>query len=464
MTIPAHWNERTAAIAVTGCLSAAFVAVLSFTGGTTQGVAVFPLIALLLILLTSFELALFGLIVCLFVDVHLSIFSSAVWYSLFALVAFVLHNPELPWRRFANPLTIPLVVYGICIIPSFTNALQPMESLLRLFNVAGFLIAFYVCVAGMNSRERIRRAAAVFLACVVANALHVLVQGFMDQARPFGFAGIMFVDYAGLGISVATALAILSRGGVRIMHSLVAATLAVALVITQTRSIWLATAITLVLVGLSMLMFPWAWNMSRKYAFATVAAGALALLGAGAATLSLSQRTEERALEVTQLDANAVTDEGVVRNSLVSRALIWDTALNAFRAHPFVGIGVYGFPYSSAHYAKMPRILYTRYVKVMSPHQSHLAVLSETGIIGTLGFLGFLFAAFRTAVRAVRSAPGDRGRRFAVVATVALVYCMISMFFTDAWLWGQGIVLFGIVTGIVAANAKVGVVPTGREA
>ncbi|MEW6510893.1 MAG: O-antigen ligase family protein [Bacteroidota bacterium] len=451
---PSYWNERTASIAIAGILSVVFGAALWLSGGTTQSIVAFPLIALFLFLLTSFELALFGIIVCLFVDVHVSVFSSAVWYSLFLLLAFVLHHPEFSWRRFANPLTIPLLVYGACIIPSLTNAFQPTESILKLFNVVGFLIAFYVFVAAVNSRERMRKAVTVFLVLAFANALHVFVQAILGQPRPFGFAGVMFVDYAGMGITATAVMGILSRGRARLAHFLVSGVLAVALLASQTRSIWLATAITLTLVGLSIVLKPSVWGMSRPYALGVVVAGVLVLAAAGALTVLWSPRVEERALEVANIDPSAVSDEGVIRNSLVTRALIWDTALNAFRAHPYVGVGVYGFPYSSIHYARMPRMLYTRYVEMMSPHQTHLAVLSETGVIGALGFGWFLVAALRAAVRAVRSASGIRARKFAIVAAGALIYCMVSMVFTDAWLWGQGIVLLGIIAAMVVANGK----------
>jgi O-antigen ligase len=142
------------------------------------------------------------------------------------------------------------------------------------------------------------------------------------------------------------------------------------------------------------------------------------------------------------------------KNSLITRMLIWDTALRAFSEHPIVGVGAYGFMYVSRQYARMPWFLYEKFVSGMSPHQTHFAALVETGIVGWLGFLVFLVAIVRYPIRVLRQVRGERARHYALVGAVAVVYCVISMFFTDAWLWGQGIVLLGLILGLVTANAK----------
>src|SRR5437773_3158802 len=57
--------------------------------------------------------------------------------------------------------------------------------------------------------------------------------------------------------------------------------------------------------------------------------------------------------------------------------LIWDAAINAFRAHPVTGIGVYGYPYSSKRYSTVPLPLYRAFVEGNSPHETFIARSEE---------------------------------------------------------------------------------------
>ena len=149
----------------------------------------------------------------------------------------------------------------------------------------------------------------------------------------------------------------------------------------------------------------------------------------------------------------AIDEEGGTSNSLVMRVLIWSTAYNAFVAHPIVGIGVYGFPSSSAQYYTFPKLLYDRYVKGLTPHVGYLAVATETGVVGLAGFLFFVIAGIRTVFRPLGELSGA-DRTHSLIFAWVFSYIVLSMFTTDAWLWGQGIVLVGIVLGLSLGAAK----------
>jgi O-antigen ligase len=184
-------------------------------------------------------------------------------------------------------------------------------------------------------------------------------------------------------------------------------------------------------------------------------AGLLALGIMTTIGLSLNPLIEERAGELTSGPARGRDDQVVAAHSIVSRMFIWDTAFNAFRAHPFVGIGVYAFPYTSLRYNNSTLEIYRLYVSGSSPHQTHLAVLAETGIIGAIGFIVFAVATLRVVFGAIRQSSTEPGSRYALVAGIAVVYCFVSMVFSDAWLWGQGIVLLGLVLGLTLANWRI---------
>jgi len=302
--------------------------------------------------------------------------------------------------------------------------------------------------------DDIRRLWIVYLACGAANALDVIVEAGRGVGRPFGFAGIMFGDYAGLGLCVALALAVAGRGKEARVAAAVAALFIVGLVLTQTRNSWLASGATVVIMGAFSLLRPGVTGIPRVRLIRAGAAGTALLIVIAVAVLLLTPRVAVRALNATESDRPAVDEEGLVSNSLVSRAMIWDTALNAFRAHPIIGVGVYGFPEASKMYSRLPPLLYENYVFRNSAHQTHLAVLSETGLLGGAGYLVFMVACVSAAFRTIaRSGGGPRGT-YAFAGTSALMYIVVSMFFTDAWMWGQGIVLFALALGSIVALDK----------
>jgi O-antigen ligase len=170
----------------------------------------------------------------------------------------------------------------------------------------------------------------------------------------------------------------------------------------------------------------------------------------------MNPKIENRAIQITKQSGYGIDQQGNVENSLGSRILIWDTAIRAFEAHPVFGIGVYSFRYSSYQYSQLPKFLYRKFVENLSVHQTHLAVLAETGLIGFLGFAVFIFTLLKLSFRAVRIARDEFGRRHALVAAVGVVYCTASMVVTDAWLWGQQIVLLGLVVGSMLAVRNIG--------
>jgi O-antigen ligase len=81
--------------------------------------------------------------------------------------------------------------------------------------------------------------------------------------------------------------------------------------------------------------------------------------------------------------------------------------------------------------------------------------LAETGLIGFLGFAVFVVVLLIHSFRTIKTSRDELGKRYAFVAAVGVVYCTASMFITDAWLWGQQIVLLGLVVGTMLAVAKI---------
>jgi len=453
-TFPENSREKFLALAFGGTLTLAYAMVLSITGGSTAAVLSLPLLAVLLFTQVSFRLALALLVIIMFMDFHLWRFNAAVLFTIPFGLSFLWNYRDIEWKRFANPLTIPILIYGICIIPSFAGAANPVFSLLFLLNVVAFLIVLYVVIATTRTPEDIRRILLMYLILAVLNSFVAFGEFVANGRRSFGFSGILFVDFAGLGITVTAAMALVLKGKARSLMFGLCTILAVALILTQTRGIWLTTIIALALMAAYAVIYPATFEYTRKRIVLHLTVGGFLLLGVSTVVIVANPYIERRATEFgagTEL-AFEFTEHGLVPNSLVSRLLIWDTALNTFLENPVTGVGVYGFAESSREYSRLPTLYYRNFVQYLSPHQTFLAVLAETGIIGAVGFAVFFFSLIRIAFRSVREAASTRGKRYAFVCAMAVTYCGISMFVTDAWLWGRQIILLGIVAGLMVAN------------
>jgi O-antigen ligase len=435
-------------------LSLLFVLLQVLGGGTPMSLAFLPLVALLLLMVGNPEIVLAALIVVFYLDIHISIFSSAVWFTVLVGVAFVIHHRDFAWRDLLTPLSIPILVYGLAVIPSIFNADHPIYCIKRVYNLAAFLIAMYYSLMSIRTPDMLRRLVFLFVVLTAADATDVIVDALRSRGRETGFAGVMFVDYAGISVSILGMMMLFAKGVRRIVLLLLALLITMGLILTQTRNAWLATVITLGVGVAYLIRHPGMGSISRGRLIFTAVAGCIAIAAVAMFTVELNPSVGTRAAGIVEANMVETSTELIIRNSLLTRVLIWTTALNAFLSHPLIGVGVFGFADVSFQYIKFPAFLYFVYVKGNSPHIAYLAVLTETGIIGMAGFLFVLVSMVRTSLRTIREIVDVNGRRYALVAMVALVYCMISMAFTDAWLWGQGVVLWGLVVGMQEAVAR----------
>jgi O-antigen ligase len=436
-------------------LTSLFVALVVLGEGKPGWLLALPALGLLLMLLKQVELTLGLLVVVLFVDFPVSIFSSAVWFTIIVALAFLVNHRDFAWKELSSPLTVPLLVYGFAVLPSLLNAVNPWRCIAMFLNVFAFLTATYVTFMNVRTMDVIGRLTRVYLGMALVNALSLIPVAVMSGRRDYGFAGIMYVDYSGLAVSVLAAIALMSDGRRRVLALGVSFVVGIALVLTQTRNAWLSALITLVFVAGYVVRYPFLAGLSRKQMFSSVVAGGLLLAIVAGSAIFVNPAIEQRAMDVTRSGAIEAGESVLVQNSVITRLMIWHTAYNAFVAHPWIGIGVYGFAQASQLYSRLPPLFYDRYVRGNSAHVTFFAVLVETGIVGMVGFLVFLGSILRVAFRSVHEVVGIEAQRNAFVGLVAIIYCTVSMFFTDAWMWGQGIVLWGLIVGLVLANRRI---------
>ena len=207
------------------------------------------------------------------------------------------------------------------------------------------------------------------------------------------------------------------------------------------------------LLGKMVLFFPY-FQISKKF-LTTILIFSFLIFGVGALTIqSFNPNVFERSEEFTKTNKELLTQEGQVTSSLVSRFFIWHTAANAFLENPWIGVGMYAFPYVSHKYNELPDFLFESYVEGLTPHSTYIAVLTETGILGFVGFLIFILYIIKTSFANINLAKTKKEKMLALVLTWTIVYITISMIVTDAWLWQRGIISWGMFLGMNLAYRK----------
>jgi len=317
-----------------------------------------------------------------------------------------------------------------------------------------FIMIVYTGVAAIRTKKEIMGYLILFLILNLLNSFHVLLEGLTSTKRVFGFAGVMFVDYVGIAITLNFILLLMSRGKkYRIFLAFSFIIFVAALLVTQTRNAWLSTFLCLLLLIIFIILHSKKFEMKRSFLILTLISSILVMSSLVLVVTSLKPEVTERAEQTTKVE-ESIDQSGQVQSSLLTRVFIWHTAYLAFLEHPVIGIGAYSFPFSSHQYYKVPRLIFENYVEGLSPHVTYLAVAAETGLIGLFAFLFFLVASLKFSFDSIKHSKSFEDSSFSLLLFGPLIYITISMLMTDAWLWGQGIILWGIILGLNLWNRK----------
>ncbi len=71
------------------------------------------------------------------------------------------------------------------------------------------------------------------------------------------------------------------------------------------------------------------------------------------------------------------------------------------------------------------------------------------------GFLALMIASLRVSFRSLSMSSSDRQKHVSLTILMVHLYVAYSMAFTDAWLWHQCAIVWGIILGITVANNRI---------
>jgi O-antigen ligase len=447
-------TEKFRFVLTTGvCLALFYAIAFSVFGFDHRSLLVLMVLSATPVLLLSFDLALLAFLGSLFAVQDVSIFKVVVPCGLLLVAAFLFTHRSLQRKDFTSPVSRALVVFLLTMMPSLVNSPSIPRTLLYMVNSLAFAGVVFVLSAGLDTLRKITIPLTVFGALVLANSVFVVGSSAFEKGRLYGIPGVVYVDFVVMMIILCIVLVFYSRKFVR--YAAVCAVILglVGLVLTQTRNTAISLVITLVMLLGYLLRQPWLVGMNRKRLVTIgVTFAAIGIVAVGL-TLALAPQVLYRTADISRLaEYEMRTPEDFALNSFVTRSLIWITAYDAFRAHPFIGIGALSFPFAAREYFTIPPVLFNRFVSGYAPHITYLSVLAETGLVGLAGFIYLVWVSVRTAFASVRLSKTPDDRRISMMLASVQLYIPVSMFLTDAWLWGQCGMLWALILGLTTAN------------
>jgi putative inorganic carbon (HCO3(-)) transporter len=342
-------------------------------------------------------------------------------------------------RIYWPPLVLPLaVLLGVlCLSMLGTTSLQhSLKEIVKWVEV----LALYVLVANEIHGRWIKALVVVFLGTGALTALHGIYQ-FLFQVGPEGFVlfgrfmrayGTFeqpnpYAGYLGLTLPLAVGLIVAAVVpiGERVSGWWLAgaagsgALMLAALVMSWSRGAWLGMACAVVLMAIAVLA-----RRGRAVMLAALTAALLVyVLLAGGLSLvppSIVQRFSDFVPYVSVADVRGVeiTDANF---AVLERMAHWQSALDMWTDHPWLGVGIGNY-----------EPVYARYALPLWPlplghaHNYYLNIAAEAGVLGLLSYLFLWSVALVGAWKATRRATG--------------------------WYWGIALGVLGVLTHLSVHN------------
>jgi len=430
------------------------VLVLSSSEITTRYYILIVSVPFCLFILINYNLTISVLVISLFVNLNFFYFSISELLVFFVIISF-LFTHKFEFKEVSNRILFYFGIFVLSIIPSILILIFNIPEALPLtLHLLIFVLIFTIVGSSFNNYNQIGNLLILFLIVSLINGLYVISLALITGDRVFGFSGIMYVDYVGYSIVISFLFLMLKKKR-KLLSLFFFFIFSLALIFTQTRSIWLVTGFTLLLIFLHLTLNYKKYNLNRLKMVMTFT---LVVLSITIFTLTLKDVNKSyfKRIEIKKIEQ---TDDPMKQtlqiNSLVTRYFIWTIAWDAFTSNSITGVGIYGFPFISEEYSKIDAFLYKTFVEKLTPHETFLAILTETGIVGFLGFIVFLTSTILFAIKNYLNSKSNKELFYSEIIMWLTLYTLFSMVITDAWLWGHGIVLWGLLIGMSIANQKI---------
>ena len=401
----------------------------------------------------DFFLIFFVLILIVFTPYFFEIHTSVI-FSLF-LIFSVLWNFRFKRNSYHNPVIGSLLIFIFLASLSIYNAPKTIHTVMDYSNLVSFSLLIFIIPLVFDNRKRIDQIFYIYVVAILIHSLLIIIESLSMGKRTFGLLDVFYVDLAGLGVLYSIIYFLYNIGLKRYIFGFCATVILIGLILSQTRNAWLSTVVALFSLFIFLFIKGKKYRINRKFILMImtvffIISGSIFLIAPKDFNIDVGRKLEAKTQKIRVTD----NPESVGANSFFSRLLIWNTAINAFVKKPVLGIGLYSFKYTSREYNTIPKPFFKQYVEYRTPHVAYLEVLVESGIVGFIGFIIFLLSIYKLLIKSARLVIKKESIPQLLLILVSIVYISFSMIMTEAWLYGQYIVWFGVIVGLLVLNNK----------
>lgn len=384
-----------------------------------------------------------------FAEVH-----HVIFFTLFLIPTIIFNYSNLIRYSVDNPLLKPLLLFIFLSSFSLLNAPKNIFTLLEYFNLIAFVVLLTLLPQVLIHLNNTQLLLKYFLSFLTIHSIYVIIVALSENLRSFGLLGVYYVDFAGLAFLYAFIFSLYSNGVKKLLFGKTAIINLIGLIFSQTRNAWISTFFIFFLILAFLFWNDKKYFIKRSRILKISLIFIILLVGFILLTISTKETTLERVKIESQTTELTDNTESVNENSFISRLFIWHTAINAFQKEPIIGIGLYNFKYTSHKYYTIPKPFFKQFVEKKTPHISFLEILVESGVVGFLGFLIFLISVISLSLKILKSYIYFEKEAVVQVLLISftIFYVVISMIMTEAWLYGQYLVWFGIILGALVAE------------
>lgn len=362
-----------------------------------------------------------------------------------------------------NGIVIVLVCYLFISVLSAVGHSVIVRSAFDLLKVALFVVHVSVCVQIFRKyRWAVDFAVRLVCLCCLSISSIGLLQYY--QVLPFTLPGDMIhLPYSTMtNKNLFASLLFLmvpfvfyglkSNGTWPIVHGITLGLATMNIILSQTRAVYLATAISLVCVLLWTYVFRNPGKKLRKDLPGAYKIGFL-IVGFSAIIGLLNQTVFYQNATIMETAASI----GDLRDvSIHQRLTMWRSSLQMTQEHPLLGVGIGNWQIEFPKYglSEMAGRVQQGEVHFQRPHNDFLWVLSETGMPGFLSYCAIFFLAVWSCMKIIARAASQQERFLAVVLAFQTIGFTVISFFDFPKERIEHLVYFGVVLSMICSLAE----------
>jgi len=409
-------------------------------------------IAIPLIFITLFRTSLLlnASVMMIFIHYEIIYFSISEILLWLSIISFFL-TKKIDIKDCFNNYTKYLLVFLVAILPSYYNAITTYQSFLKSMHLVTLLLMISILPNYFNNSKRINHVLNAFLIMGFCNAIHTLYEAITTGERVFGFTGVLFCDLSSFAFLIVFYRLLI--GEKKILNSVLSLIFFSAHLATQTRNSTISLIATLLIMFALFINYHQRFGLRLSNSIIKII-GVFAFVIISIITVQIINPSTFNRITQNKVSESGDQTEAQVQelSTIATRFFIWNTAWNAFRDHPYIGVGMYRFQYVSKDYFKYDKALYERFVVNLTSHQTEIGLLAETGVLGLLGFLIFQFLTYLRLWKILKYSWYRDNWKMHFLIIILNIYMFFAMVMSDAYIAYSSIVVWGLVLALAIAN------------